>query len=62
MNIDYTKLGYRWRGYYSDSVAYGDKDVVYKEGAAFYFDLPTNTFKIFARGQVGINHMINTTV
>ena len=51
MNIDYTKLGYRWRGYYSDSVAYGDKDVVYKEGAAFYFDLPTNTFKIFARGQ-----------
>ena len=51
MNIDYKKLGYRWRGYYSDSVVYDNKDVVYKEGAAFYYDLPTSTFKIFAKGQ-----------
>ena len=51
MNIDYKKLGYRWRGYYSDSVVYDNKDVVYKEGAAFYYDSSTATFKIFARGQ-----------
>ena len=51
MNIDYKKLGYRWRGYYSDSVVYDNKDVVYKEGAAFYYDSLTATFKIFAKGQ-----------
>ena len=52
MNIDYKKLGYRWRGYYSPGSAYNDKDVVFKEGAAFYYDTNTNSFKIFARGQI----------
>lgn len=52
MNIDYKKLGYRWRGYYSPDSAYNDKDVVFKEGAAFYYDTNTNAFKLFTRGQI----------
>lgn len=52
MNIDYTKLGYRWKGLYSSSSQYNNKDVVFKEGAAFYYDSTDQTFKIFARGQI----------
>ena len=47
MNIDYTKLGYRWRGY-SDSVAYGDKDVVYKEGATSIMGSANQHIQFFA--------------
>ena len=52
MHIDYKKLGYRWRGPYSESIDYEDKDVVYKDGAAFAYERDTQSFKIFARGQV----------
>lgn len=52
MQIDYKKLGYRWRGPYSETVEYEDKDVVYKDGAAFAYERDTQSFKIFARGQV----------
>jgi len=50
MNIDFKKLGYRWRGYYDVNQTYADKDVVFKEGAAFAYDSLTQNFKIFARG------------
>ncbi len=52
MQIDYKKLGYRWRGPYSETIEYEDKDVVYKDGAAFAYERDTQSFKIFARGQV----------
>ncbi len=50
MNIDFKKLGYRWRGYYDVNQVYADKDVVFKEGAAFAYDSLSQNFKIFARG------------
>ncbi len=35
MNIDFTKLGYRWKGLYSPYLSYIEKDVVYKDGGAY---------------------------
>lgn len=35
MNIDITKLGYRWKGIYSPYLSYIEKDVVYKDGGAY---------------------------
>lgn len=52
MNIDYSKLGFRWKGLYNSNTNYANKDVIYKEGAAFYYDTTTETFKAFARGQI----------
>lgn len=52
MNIDYTKLGFRWKGLYNQYINYAHRDVVYKEGAAFYYDTSDASFKLFARGQI----------
>jgi len=35
MNIDISQIGYRWRGIYSEYLAYADNDVVYKNGGAY---------------------------
>ena len=35
MNIDIAKLGYRWKGVYSQYLAYSDNDVVYQTGGAY---------------------------
>jgi len=35
MNIDIAKLGYRWKGIYSQYIAYTDNDVVYLNGGAY---------------------------
>ena len=35
MNIDIAKLGYRWKGVYSQYLAYSDNDVVYLNGGAY---------------------------
>lgn len=35
MNMDITKLGYRWKGIYSPFLSYIEKDVVYKDGGAY---------------------------
>jgi alpha-tubulin suppressor-like RCC1 family protein len=35
MNIDIAKLGYRWKGVYSQYLAYSDNDVVYQNGGAY---------------------------
>lgn len=35
MNIDIAKLGYRWKGVYSQYLAYTDNDVVYLNGGAY---------------------------
>ena len=49
MNIDIAKLGYRWKGIYSQFLAYTDNDVVYMNGGAYVIKngLPTS----FALGQ-----------
>lgn len=49
MNIDIAKLGYRWKGVYSQFLAYTDNDVVYMNGGAYVIKngLPTS----FALGQ-----------
>ena len=43
MNIDIAKLGYRWKGIYSQYIAYTDNDVVYLNGGAYVIKngLPT---------------------
>lgn len=35
MNIDIAKLGYRWKGIYSQFLAYAENDVVYQNGGAY---------------------------
>jgi alpha-tubulin suppressor-like RCC1 family protein len=35
MNIDIDQIGYRWKGIYSEFLAYKDNDVVYKDGGAY---------------------------
>ena len=35
MNIDISQIGYRWKGIYSEYLAYADNDVVYKNGGAY---------------------------
>jgi hypothetical protein len=52
LQVDYKKLGYRWMGTYNASTNYINRDVVYKDGASFYYDTATESFQLFARGQI----------
>tara|TARA_E500000081_G_scaffold89648_1_gene90734 strand:+ start:30195 stop:32063 length:1869 start_codon:yes stop_codon:yes gene_type:complete len=47
--IDYTKLGYRWKGVYSASSTYVNYDVVRKDGEVYYYY--NGAWVEFAKGQ-----------